>query len=72
MPQNDFTRKIKDFDNFSKIAQECSRFGQINCDLRLWKVAQSPNNHQSGHTEGDEQKSKKLILLWMCGKKLTK
>ena len=27
--QNDFTRKIKDFDTLTKIALECGRFGQI-------------------------------------------
>ena len=28
--QNDFTRKIIDFDSFTKIALECGRFGQSN------------------------------------------
>ena len=43
MPKNDFTRKIKDFETFRKIALEClGRSGQINCCQRLWKVAQSP------------------------------
>ena len=31
--KNDFTRKMIDFDNFTKIAQECGRFGQ--CCQRL-------------------------------------
>ena len=31
LPKNDFTRKIKDFDNFTKIAQKCWQFGQNNC-----------------------------------------
>ena len=35
----------------TKIAQECGRFGQINCDQRLWKVAQSPISAQSGYTD---------------------
>ena len=34
-----------DFDTFTKIAQECGRFGQINCCHRLLKVAQSPKYH---------------------------
>ena len=29
--QNDFIRKIIDFDIFTKIAEECGRFWQINC-----------------------------------------
>ena len=39
LPKNDFERKIKDFDTFTEIAKESWRFGQINCCLRLWKVA---------------------------------
>ena len=27
--QNDFTIKIKDFDTFTKIAEECERFGKL-------------------------------------------
>ena len=42
--QNEFTRKIKDFKTFTKIAQECRRFKQINCGQRLWIDAQSPIN----------------------------
>ena len=26
--QNDFTRKMKDFDTFTKIAKKCGQFGQ--------------------------------------------
>ena len=37
-------KKIKDFDTFTKITEELRRFGQINCGLRLWKVAQSAIN----------------------------
>ena len=44
MPKNDFTKKIIDFDTFTKIAWECWRFGQINCCQRIAKVAQSPIN----------------------------
>ena len=40
-----------DFDNFTKIALECERFGQINCCQRLRKVAQSPKIAQYGHTD---------------------
>ena len=43
--QNDFTRKIKDFDTFTKIALECGRFGQTNCCHILSKVAQSARNN---------------------------
>ena len=35
LPKNDFTRKMIDFDTFTKIALECGRFGQINCSQRL-------------------------------------
>ena len=35
LPKNEFTRKITDFDTFTKIAEECGRFGQINCCQRL-------------------------------------
>ena len=42
--QNDFTRKIKDFDTLTKTAYKFRRFGQINCCQRLWKVAQCPIN----------------------------
>ena len=46
LAQNDFTRKIKDFDSFTKIPKECECFGQINCCQKLLKVAQSPINRQ--------------------------
>ena len=36
----------QDFDTITKIAKECWRFGQVKCCQRLWKVAQSPINHQ--------------------------
>ena len=29
LPNNDFTRKMIDFDTFTKIALECGKFGQI-------------------------------------------
>ena len=45
-PKNAFTRKIIDFDTFTKIAEDCERFGQIGCCQRLEKVAQSPINRQ--------------------------
>ena len=35
LPKNDFTRKIKDFDTITKIAQEWGRLGLINCCQRL-------------------------------------
>ena len=35
LPKNDITRKIMDFDTFTKIALECGRFGQINWCQRL-------------------------------------
>ena len=38
---NDFTRKMKDFDNFTNFPKNC---GQINCCHRLWKDAQSAIN----------------------------
>ena len=41
---------MKDFDTFTKIAQECERFGHINCCQSLEKVAQSAKIAQSGHT----------------------
>ena len=31
LPKNDFTRKNKDFDTYTKIAHECGRFWQNNC-----------------------------------------
>ena len=34
-PKNGFTRKMLDFDTFTKIAKECGSFGQINCCQRL-------------------------------------
>ena len=40
----DFTRKMIDFDTFTKNAKECGRFGQIFCWQMLYKVAQSPKN----------------------------
>ena len=42
--QNDFTRKFKKIDTFTKITWECGRFGQNNCCQRLWNFAQSPIN----------------------------
>ena len=30
LPKNDFTRKMIDFNAFTKIGEECGRFGQIN------------------------------------------
>ena len=44
MPKKYFTSKIYHFVTFTKIAQECKIFVQINCYQRLWKVAQSPIN----------------------------
>jgi len=35
VPKNDFTRKIKEIDTFTKIAKECGSFGQINCRQSL-------------------------------------
>ena len=35
LPKNDFTRKMIDFDTFTKIDYECERFGQTNCCQRL-------------------------------------
>ena len=35
LPKNDFNRKIKYFDTFTRIALECIRFGQINWVQRL-------------------------------------
>ena len=46
MPKNGFTRKLYDFDSFTKIALEWGRLGQINCCQRLEKVAQSLINRQ--------------------------
>ena len=54
LPKNDFARKIKDFDTFTKIDYECGSFGQTNCCHRLWKVVQSPINRQSVHTAVDD------------------
>ena len=31
LPKNDFTRKIKDFDTFTKHPLKCGRFGPNNC-----------------------------------------
>ena len=44
LPNDDFTRKVKDFDIFTKIAYNCGQFGQNNCCHMLWKVAQSAKN----------------------------
>ena len=38
LPKNDFTRKMIDFNTFTKIDLECGRFGQINCCQKLPKV----------------------------------
>ena len=46
LPKRDFTRKMNDFNTFTNIAQECGRFGQINCCQMLEKDAQSPINRQ--------------------------
>ena len=35
LPKNGFTRKMNDFDTFTKIALEWGRLGQINCYQRL-------------------------------------
>ena len=40
-----FTRKMKDFEAFTKIALQCGWFGQNNCCRRLFKVAQLAINH---------------------------
>ena len=42
--QNDFTRKMKDLDTFTKIAWKCGQFGQNSYCQGPWKVA------QCGHT----------------------
>ena len=50
LPKTDFTRKMIDFDAFTKIPKECERFGQIKCCQKHLKVAQSPINRQICHT----------------------
>ena len=42
--KNDFTIKIKDFDNFTKIALKCEQVSQNNCCHSLWKDAQNAIN----------------------------
>ena len=44
MPKNDFTRKMKDFDAFTKISYKYWPFGHNNYYHSLWKVAQSAIN----------------------------
>ena len=44
LPKDDFTSKMKDFDNFTKIVKKCGKFGQNKCCQRLWKVSQSAIN----------------------------
>ena len=44
--QNDFTRKMIDFDTFTKIPYDFGRFVQNNSCQRLLKVAQSAKNRQ--------------------------
>ena len=41
--KKDFTRKMIDFDTFTKIAGECGRFGQTNCCQRLLKSCAKSN-----------------------------
>ena len=43
LPHNDFTRKIKDFDTFTKMPKSVEDLGKLNVS-RPWKVAQSPIN----------------------------
>ena len=42
MPKTGFTRKMNDYDTFTKIDLEWGRLGQIHCRQRLKKVVQSP------------------------------
>ena len=37
--KNELTRKMIDFHNFTKIAQECGRLGQINCGQSYKKLS---------------------------------
>ena len=46
--QNDFTRKMTDFDTFTKLLKNVGDWGQINCCQRVLKVA------QSGHTASNQ------------------
>ena len=48
--KNDFIRKMIDFDPFTRIAQECGRFRQINCCQMLRKLPNVQKIAQSGHT----------------------
>ena len=43
-PKMIFTREMKDFDTFTKIALKCWRFGKIIVANRLWEIAQSAIN----------------------------
>ena len=43
-PKIIFTREIKEFDTFTKIASKCWWFLPNNCCHRLWKIAQSAKN----------------------------
>ena len=63
MPKNDFTRKMKDFDTFTKIALECGQFGLNNCCHRLWKVAQIAINHPIWSHYSDDTIECNLIYL---------
>ena len=81
LPKNDFTRKITDFDTFTKIALECGRFGQTNCCHTLWKVAQSPinspiwshcflPNEGSGGGKNDDSENLESCKKYFCPKNL--
>ena len=67
--QNDFTKKMKDFDNFTKITWECGQFGQINCCHRVWKIAQSAIDwpiwsHRSLHQPFSLSSFRRRIVWW--------
>ena len=54
---------MKNFEAFTKIAQGCGRFGQINCCQRLKKVVQSPINRQIWSHWYRATKQEKLLYL---------
>ena len=45
MPKNDFTRKMIDFDTFTKIALEYGDFGKLNV-AKAFKKCPKCKNHQ--------------------------
>ena len=69
LPKNDFTRKIKEFDTFTKIAKNVWDLGKLIVAKGFKKLPKVHKIAQSGHTAGQGKKLQKSVILIFLDKK---